>query len=101
MTHLPLILYDSSACFGVLLPRLHHHLLCLSFLLVLAFVLATPFATMTKCLAEVILWKTDAAGLIIQQEEAHDGVAGVKTAQLHPEWQEQEHGEVVPLIFMD
>ena len=51
----------------------------------LAFVLATPLATMTKCLEEVLLWKTDAAGLIIQQEVAHDVVAGVETAQLQPE----------------
>lgn len=65
----------------------------------LAFVLATPLATMTKCLAEVILWKTDATGLIIQQEVAHEGVADVETVQLHPEC--QEHGEVVPLISMD
>lgn len=54
---------------------------------------------MTKCLAEVILWKTDATGLIIQQEVAHEGVADVETVQLHPEC--QEHGEVVPLISMD
>lgn len=55
----------------------------------LAFVLATPLATMTKCLAEVILWKTDAAGLVIQQEVAREGVAGVETAQLQPECQEK------------